>query len=303
MKALIKDIRKNKVLYLLALPGVACLLIFNYLPMFGLVLAFKDFNYSKGFWKSDWIGLKNFEYLFKGDAFIITRNTVLYNLTFIIVGTIVAISLAIAFSELRNKRAGRLYQSLILVPYFLSWVVISYMAYGLLSKNNGLVNHLIVSFGGEKINWYYEADKWPVILIMANTWKRAGYQSIIYFAAIMGISRDYYEAAMIDGASKFKQIFYITLPMLKPVIIVLTLLAIGKMFYSDFGLFYQVPRNSGLLYRTTSVIDTYVYNGLRVMGDIGMSAAAGFYQSIVGFILVLLANKTIKMIDSEQAMF
>lgn len=303
MSELMKDIRKNRVLYLLALPGIICLILFNYLPMFGLVLAFKDFNYAKGFWKSDWVMFDNFEYLFKGDAFVITRNTILYNLAFIIIGTVVAIALAIAFSEIRNKKTGKLFQSLILVPHFLSWVVISYMVFGFLSSGSGLINQVLIQMGFEKVSWYFDPEKWPAILIITNTWKKAGYQSVIYFAAIMGISKEFYEAAMIDGASKFKQIWYITIPMLKPIIIVLTVLAIGKMFYSDFGLFYQVPRNSGLLYQTTSVIDTYVYNGLRVMGDVGMSAAAGFYQSVVGFIFVLITNLFIKKYDEEHALF
>ncbi|EUJ23243.1 sugar ABC transporter permease [Listeria grandensis] len=309
MKKFFKKLYANKIWLFMVLPGVAWFLIFAYLPMFGTVIAFKDYRvdgsgFISSLMSSDWVGLENFKFLFRtDDAFIITRNTVLYNLVFIVVGLLLGVALAIVFNSLVNKRMAKVYQTGMLFPYFLSWVVVSYFLYSFLSEDSGLLNSLIVSFGGDPISWYSDPHYWPFILIFMNIWKGMGYGSIVYLAAIAGIDRNYYEAAMIDGAGKWQQIRHVTIPALTPLIIILTILNVGKIFNSDFGLFYQLPRNSGPLFPVTDVIDTYVYRGLTSLGDISMSAAAGLYQSIVGFILVMLTNYIVKKIDPEYALF
>jgi len=289
----------------MAIPGLAYLLINNYLPMFGLTIAFKDVNYAKGIWASDWIGFKNFEYLFKTtDAYIITRNTLLYNVVFIVLGLAIAIAIAILLNEIHRRLAQRFYQSVIILPHLISIILVSYLVYAVLSPETGLMNKTILPMlGVEPISWYLEPKYWPYILVIVHIWKGAGYSCIVFLAAIIGIDREYYEAAKLDGASKWMQIRKITLPMISPIITMLTLLGIGRIFYSDFGLFYQVPMNSGALYDTTNVIDTYVFRGLMQLGDVGMSAAAGFYQSLVGFVLVIASNYIVRKIDKDNALF
>lgn len=300
----LQELIKNRTLFLMLLPGVLVLIINNYLPMFGIIIAFKDINYAKGFFKSKWVGFKNFKYLFSSNqAFIITRNTILYNLVFILISITIAVLLAIMFNELLNRKAAKVYQSILFLPYFLSWVVVSYLVFACLSSDMGYINGILAKFGMTPINWYTEQKYWPSIIVLVNTWKWTGYDSVIYLAAIVGFDKSYYEAAAVDGASRFKQITSITLPMLLPVIIVLTLLKIGRVFYADFGLFYNVTKNSGVLYDVTNVIDTYVFRSFRQTGDIGMASAAGFYQSVVGFILVFVANYIVKKIDSDNALF
>lgn len=301
----VKRILKYSPLYLMMLPGVVYLLINNYLPMFGLVIAFKDIDFAKGILRSDWVGLQNFKFLFQtSDAFIITRNTLLYNIAFIIIGLVVAVGFAILLNEVKNKVASRLYQSIIILPFLISMVLVSYLVFSMLSMESGLMNKTILpAFGIEPIAWYNEPKYWPIILTMVNVWKGAGYACIIYLAAIIGIDPEYYEAAKLDGASKWQQIRKITLPLISPVITMLTLLQIGRIFYSDFGLFYQVPMNAGALFSTTNVIDTYVFRGLLQLGNIGMSSAAGFYQSLVGFVLVMVSNYVVRKINKENALF
>ena len=301
---------KNKFLgflpvYIMALPGILYLIINNYLPMFGIIIAFKDYNVQKGILGSDWAGLKNFEYLFKTqDAWVITRNTILYNVVFMILGTICAITAAVLLNEVRQKFLSRFYQSVILLPYLMSMVVVSYLVFAFLSSETGFVNNTILAaLGKEPISWYTEAKYWPFILTIVHIWKGIGFSMVVYLANIVGINKDYYEAAQIDGATKWQQIIHITLPSLKTTVITLTILAIGRIFYSDFGLFYQVPMNSGPLYRTTNTIDTYVHRGLMELGDIGMSSAAGVYQSVVGFILIIVSNALIKKVSYEDALF
>ncbi|MBS4218055.1 sugar ABC transporter permease [Bacillus sp. FJAT-49711] len=286
-------------------PGLIYLLINNYLPMFGLVIAFKDINYSVGIWASEWVGLDNFKYLFTTqDAWIITRNTILYNGAFIIINTVVAVAVAIMLNEIKNKFVKSFYQSAILLPFLISMVIVSYLAFAFLSTDVGFFNKTILPMLGlDEVSWYTESGVWPYILTIVNMWKGIGFSSIIFLAAIVGIDHELYEAATLDGASRWHQIRHITIPLIMPIIIMLTLLGIGKIFYSDFGLFYQVPMNSGAIYDTTNVIDTYVYRGLMQLGDIGMSAAAGMYQSIVGFILVLLSNWLVRMKDKDSALF
>lgn len=275
------------------------------MPLAGLQLAFKKFKYALGIWKSDFNNFKNFTYLFKSsDAWIIIRNTVGYNLVFILLGTVVAIFVAILLNMVRVKRMQKFYQTVILIPHLISYVIVSYIVYAFLGQDNGMINNsLLKALGMEPIAWYTEAAYWPYILVITQLWKTFGYNSIIYYATIVGIDQTYYEAAIVDGATWWKQVRYITLPMLKPVIVTLTLLAIGRMFYSDFGLFYQVPMNIGLLYDATNTIDTYVYRGLLETNDVGRASAAGFIQSVMGFFLVLGTNAIVRRVDREQALF
>jgi len=296
---------KYSPLMLLMLPGLAYLLINNYLPMLGIFIAFKNVNFTKGILESDWVGLKNFEYLFRtSDAYIITRNTILYNAVFIVLGTILSIAFAVLLNEIRRKLWSRFYQSVIVLPHLISFVVVGYLTYAIFSMETGFLNKSVLPlFGIDPISWYTEPKYWPYILTIVHLWKSVGFSCIIYLASIISIDTEYYEAATIDGASRWTQIRTITLPLITPVIVMLTLLGIGRIFYSDFGLFYQVPMNTGMLSDTTNVIDTYVYRGLMVMGDIGMASAAGVYQSIVGFVLVLTANYIVRKVNRENALF
>ena len=310
-KAEVKKEKKKNVLkeywplYLMMLPALLYLLINNYIPMAGMVIAFKKLNFAKGIWASPWAGLKNFKFLFASkDAWIITRNTLLYNIEFILVNMVVGIAIAILITEIRNTKLKKIYQSAILLPFLMSMVILSYIVYALLSAENGLVNNSILPlFHIDPIQWYQKPKYWPAILIIANCWKGVGYGCLIYIASLIGIDPSFYEAARLDGASKWQEITKITLPSLVPTIITLLLLSIGRIFYSDFGLFYQVPMNSGVLFPTTNVIDTYVYRALIEQGNISMSSAAGVYQSLVGFCVVMLSNWIVRKVDKDQALF
>ena len=293
----------NKELLFLTIPGLLLIIIFNYIPMFGLQVAFKNYTYDKGIWGSEWIGFKNFEFFFTSqDAFRITRNTILYNAAFIITGTVAALVVALILNEL-SRKSVKIFQTAFLTPYFLSWVVISFVLYAFLSTDRGVLNSFITFLGGNRISWYNEPGVWPPILIISSLWKGVGYSSIIYYTGLMGIDTTYYEAAQIDGASKLQRIRYISIPGLRTLITLIIILSIGKIFYSDFGLFYFLPRDSGILYKTIDVIDLFVYRALRKTGDIGMASAAGAYQSFVGFILVLITNKIVKKIDESSSLF
>ncbi|GAA0752864.1 ABC transporter permease [Clostridium sartagoforme] len=307
-KSVLKKLKENKEFLFLTLPGTIWFLIFAYLPMFGIIIAFKNWKISGGFIesliKSEWVGFDNFKFLFNSsDAWLITRNTVLYNIVFIILGIVLPVTFAILLKELLNKRLSKFYQSSMFLPYFLSWVVVSYCLFAFLSPEKGYINGIITSLGGDKISWYTESKYWIFILIFMSQWKGVGYGTVIYLASICGIDKSYYEAAMIDGASKWQQIKYITIPSLKPVLIIMFITAVGGMFRADFGLFYQLPKNSGALYSVTNVIDTYVYRGLTNLGNIGMSSAAALYQSFVGLILILVTNGIVRKVDNENAFF
>ncbi|NBI29797.1 ABC transporter permease [Chengkuizengella marina] len=308
-KNTLRDLYANRIWLMFVLPATIWFIIFSYLPMIGHVIAFKDFRIHRdGFfaslWHSEWVGFKNFEFLFKTNvAWEITRNTILYNLVFIFLGLFLAVAFAIGLSLLANKKLTKIYQTGMLFPHFLSWVVVSYFVMTFLSTDRGAINSLLSFFGVEAISWYYEPIYWPFILVFMAMWKGVGYQMIVYLAAIVGIDRSYYEAAMIDGASKWQQIRHITIPMITPLMMILTIMNIGRIFYSDFGLFYQVTQNSGALYDVTNTIDMYVYNGLTTLGDMSMTAAAGFYQSVVGFALVIITNYVVKKVDEDYALF
>jgi len=300
-----KHAKRHWLLLLMVSPGIVYFLINNYLPMFGIAIAFKNVNYAKGIWGSDWVGFDNFEYLFRtSDAWIITRNTLLYNGAFIVLTTVFAVGVAILLNEVRLRFFSRLYQSLILLPYLISMVIVGYLGLTFLNAENGFVNHYVLPLlGVESISWYTESEYWPYILTFVHLWKNIGYFCVIYLAAIVGIDKEYYEAAMIDGAKRWRQIRSITIPLITPTIAIMFLLDVGRIFYSDFGLFYQVPLNSGPLQSTTDVIETYVFRGLMTFGDIGMSSAAGLYQSVVGFTLVMITNYIVRRNRRDLALF
>ena len=291
-------------LFSMMIPGFIYLIINNYIPMAGLVIAFKRYNYGKGIWGSPWAGLSNFTYLFKTqDAFNIIRNTIGYNLTFIILGNLIAVTVAIMLNFLRGTMNKKIYQTVILIPYLISMVVVSYIVFGFLSQENGYLNKVLLSLGLKPVSWYTTSKYWPIILTIVNLWKGFGYNSILYYATVIGIDYTLYEAATVDGANRWRQIWHVTLPGLRGTIITMVLLAIGRMFYSDFGLFYQVPMRSGLISSVTDTIDVFVYKGLTQLNDVGRASAAGFLQSVLGFVLVLTANMIVRKIDEENALF
>lgn len=300
--------RKNLDLTVLAVPGLIWFVIFCYVPMIGILLAFKNYQISGGFFESlinsPWVGLDNFKFIFSGnDAAVMIRNTLGYNLIGIVLNTVFPVIFAILLNELTNKFFAKLYQTMMFFPYFLSWVIVSYFVLAFLHPSLGLVNHIITAFGGQPVDFYSNTKVWPGLLIFLSCWKNMGYNIVMYLAAIVGIDKTYYEAAALDGATKFQQITKITLPFLKQLIIILVLLSLGTIFCSDFGLFFQVPMNSGSLFDVTQTIDTYVYRTFREVGDIGMSTAASTLQSVVGLIIMVAANFVIRKIDSESALF
>lgn len=299
------EFRKHWALILFMVPGLLYLLINNYLPMFGIAIAFKKVNYTIGIWKSPWVGFDNFTYLFKTkDAYVIFRNTILYNLAFIVLGTILSVATAILLGEIKKRGVLRVYQTSILLPHILSTAVIAYLAFAFLSKDSGFLNNAILKpLGLDPVSWYSKPKYWPFILVFIQLWRTVGYTTIMYYATLVGIDSSYYEAAVLDGASTWQQIRFITLPCLKTTIITLTIMNLGRMFYSDFGLFYQVPMNNGLLFNATNTLDTYVYRGLLELNDIGRSSAACFLQSVLGFILVYAANAITRKVDSDSAVF
>lgn len=296
---------RNLPLYLMMIPGLVYFLINNYIPMSGLVIAFKKVDYSKGIFQSPWCGVENFEFLFRtDDAFVIFRNTIGYNLLFILIGTLLAIVVGILLSEVTKRFPLKIFQTTILLPFLVSTVLLSYVVYAFLASDTGFINTSILEpLGIEPVAWYSDARYWPYILTIVYLWKTFGYNTILYYAMIVGIDKTYYEAAVVDGASVWSQIRNVTLPMLKPTIITLTLMNIGRVFHSDFGLFYQVPMNNGLLYSATDTIDTYVFRALMNSNDVGRASAAGFIQAVLGFLLVLGANALTRKLDKENALF
>ncbi|MGD0726677.1 MAG: ABC transporter permease subunit [Spirochaetia bacterium] len=297
--------RINFALLSMLLPGAVALLLFSYVPMAGIIIAFKDINYAKGILGSPWIGFKNFEFFIKTpDAWLITRNAILYNGAFIVLGTVVAVGVAVLLDGLRTKKTSRFYQGIMFLPYFFSWIVISTLAFSFLSTDLGFFNKVLFpALGIATVNWYIEPVYWPFIIVFTNLWKYTGYGSVVYLAAIAGIDQNCFEAAALDGASRWQTVRHVMIPLISYLIIIQVMLQIGRLFYSDFGLFYQVPMNMGPLFKATNVIDTYVYRTLVNVGDIGMSAAAGLYQSAVGFVLVLASNLVVRRIDPEKSLF
>jgi putative aldouronate transport system permease protein len=305
--------RKKKTLILLTMvaPGALWLILLRYLPMFGIVIAFKDYKiFTKApslinnVMHSKWVGLKNFEFLFTTtDSMVMIRNTIGYNALWIILGLVISVTFAIMLSEITNKFVAKTYQTLMFFPYFLSWVVASYFVLAFLDPTRGLLVHLQQNWGMDVTNWYNDTKPWPIILTIANLWKNVGYSTILYLAAITGIDASQYEAASIDGASKWKQIIYVTLPHLKTMIIILFIMNVGKIFNADFGLFWNVPMNSGPLFPATQVIDTYVYRALMTTNNVGMSTAAGLIQNVVGFICIMGVNTIVRKVDKDSSLF
>lgn len=289
----------------MALPGVVILILFSYLPMGGLILAFKKYNVQKGIFGSPFNGLDNFKFLFAtSDAFIITRNTVLYNIVFIFLNMIVAVVLSLMLSSLRSRRAAKTLQTIYMMPHFLSWAVVAIIVSAFLERSHGFVNSVLQMLGQEGlVDWYQKVSIWPPLLVFINAWKGVGYQAVMYLAVISGISSDYYEAAMLDGASRLQQAIYITIPHLRFIIAVSLIMAMGGIFRGDFGLFYTVTKDSGALLRVTNVIDTYIYRGLRNQVNLGMMTAAGLFQSVVGLVFVLISNRVVSKVDPDSAMF
>ena len=304
-------LKKTLFLTSMVLPGAIWFFLLRYLPMAGIVLAFKNYKvYPKNptFWNnlihSAWVGLKNFEFLFATtDSWIYIRNTIGYNVLWIFLGLVIAVAFAIMLNEITQKFVAKTYQTLMFFPYFLSWVVASYFLLAFLDPTRGLIDHYLAAGGMEKIDWYNSPKYWPFILTVCNLWKNIGYSSILYLAAITGIDTSQYEAAAIDGASKWQQIWYVTIPNLRPMICILLIMNVGKIFNSDFGLFYTVPLDSGSLYSATQVIDTYIYRVLTATSNIGMSTAGGLLQNAVGFVCIMIANKVVRRIDEDSSLF
>ncbi len=302
-RLMIYNLKRNKELILLALPGLTFLIVFNYLPMFGVVLAFKNYYPGKGFFGSPWVAFDNFKFFFtSSDAFVITRNTILMNLAFIVIGTFTAVAFGLMLFEL-NKRWTKIYQTILFFPYFTSWVFAAFLFYVFLNPDLGVLNRILAYFGNEPVLWYSEPKYWPFILIIVNVWKGVGYGSILYYTGLMGIDTSFYEAAEIDGATKLQQIRYISIPFILPLLCLLVMLSVGRIMNADFGLFFFVPQDSTMLYPVTDVMDTYVYRALRKTGDFGMGTAVGLYQSVVGFFLVLGTNYLLRRYQSESAVF
>jgi putative aldouronate transport system permease protein len=287
---------------LLALPAIILFLIFAYVPMAGLVLAFKDYRFDLGVFKSPWVGFQNFKFFFTSeDAWRITSNTLELNFLFIGAGLVFSVIFALMLFEIKNKYMVKFYQTSMILPNFISWVVVGYMSYIILNPTMGVMNSILKIFGAAPIDWYAEPGYWPGILLIAYLWKSVGINSVIYFAALMGIDTEYYEAADLDGATKLQKIIHISIPFIMPTILIMFILALGGIFRSDFGLFYQLTRDIGKLYSTTDVIDTYIMRSLKTLGDVGMSSAVGLFQSVVGFVTVIVANWVVKKIDSDSA--
>ncbi|MDR1531872.1 MAG: ABC transporter permease subunit [Clostridiales bacterium] len=303
--------KKTLILTTMMLPGAIWLLLIRYLPMFGIIIAFKDYKiYSKApslinnVIHSKWNGIENFKFMFMtSDALLMIRNTLAYNGLWILLTLVVSVAFAIMLNEITQKFVAKAYQTMMFFPYFLSWVVVSYFVYAFLAHQDGMLPRLQTALGSTPTDWYNNAKPWPVILTISNLWKNVGYSCILYLAAVTGIDATQYEAASIDGASKWQQVWHITLPHLKTMIIILLIMNVGRIFNADFGLFYSVPMNSGPLYSATQVVDTYVYRALTSMHDIGMSTAAGLLQNVVGFICIMVTNTIVQKVDAESALF
>lgn len=296
--------RENWMLLAMLLPATLFVLVFNYLPMSGIVLAFKSFNYQAGIFGSPWNGLANFRFLYiSGKLWTLTRNTMLYNIAFIIVNTVMEVSMAIFINEMRCKWFKKTFQSFIFLPHFISWVVVVAIVQALFSYEYGTINNLIELLGGTRLNINTNAAIWPTLMVALNAWKSVGYGSVVYLSSITGIDPGLYEASELDGANKWQQIFHITIPSLLPTIMIMFLLAVGRIFRGDFGMFYQLVGNNGVLLTTTDILDTYIYRSMLGSTNLGMTAAAGFYQSVLCFVTIMAVNGLVKKIDPDYSLF
>lgn len=302
-KRLGRDIKSSIPLLILCLPALIYFLIWHYLPMFGIVIAFKNYSYELGILKSPWVGFNNFKFFFLSqDAWRISRNTVGYAALHIVLNAVTGIAMALLLNEIKSRKAIKTYQTIMLFPNFLSWVVVGFITYIFLNPALGVINVTLKRFGMEGLPWFSEPKYWPFILNICHVWKSVGMNMIMYYAALMGVNNELYEAATLDGANHFQQCWFISIPELIPLMTILSIMAVGSIFRGDFGLYYQIPRDVGVLYPTTDVIDTYLYRGLR-NGDMGITAAVGAFQSVVGLIMVLSVNAIVKRIEPENAMF
>lgn len=293
----------NLTLLMLCIPGLICLFLFSYLPMFGIIIAFKDYVPFKGVFGSEWCGLKNFEFFFTSqDAVRTIRNTVLYSVGFLILDLILGVLIAVFLYNIKSKMGLRVYHTIILLPRFMSIVIVSFIVYAFLSPASGVLNQVITAFGGEGIKWYSEAKYWPAILTIVHAWMTIGSGCLYYYAALAGIDSSLFEAAEIDGANVVQKSWYVAIPELIPIMVMMTILGIGGLFSGDMGLFYQVPKNQGLLYEATDIINTYTYRAL-LGGSLDNSAAVGLFQSVVGFVLVITTNQIIRKVSPENSMF
>lgn len=300
----IRDVKKNSISYLLALPAIIYTFIFGYLTYPYIMIAFQEFNYRKGLFDSKWVGLRNFKFFFNSNyAYTVTWNTIKLNVLFIVFVTLFSVILALVLNELKNKWFLKISQSAMLFPYYLSWVVVSYMLYGIFSMDYGIINQIIKNFGNEPINWYAKPEAWPWILTGMRVWKGAGLSAVIYLAAIAGIDGSLYESASIDGANRWQQCKSITIPLIMPTIAMLTLLSIGRIMYGDFGMIYALVNDNGVLYPTTDVIDTYIFRSLRQIGDPAEAMAIGLFQSTLGFIMVFGSNWLTRKFFKEGALY
>jgi putative aldouronate transport system permease protein len=298
------DIRKNGTSYLLVLPAMAYTFIFGYMTYPYMIIAFQRFNYTKGIFNSEWVGLENFEFFFRSyKALTVTFNTIFLNLLFIVFGTLMALVISLVLNELRKKLFVKISQSVMLFPHFISWIVVSYVLYAFFSMDMGLVNQILNGLGIASVNWYTEPQVWPAILTAMHVWKGAGMSAVIYLATITGIDDTLYEAAEIDGANRWQMCMRITLPLMMPTVIILTLLSIGKIMYGDFGMIYALVGDNGTLYSTTDIIDTYVFRSLRQIGNPSEAMAVGLFQSVVGFILVFGTNAITRKFFKDGALY
>jgi len=304
LAGMVKEVRQHWALYLMALPGLAVVFIVSYMPMPGIILAFKDYKVSKGIWGSEWVGLKNFQFLLSsGTAWQIIRNTLALNAAFIVAAQVCSLTMAVLLNEVYHTYFAKIFQSILFFPHFVSWVLVGFFTFAFLNSDTGYVNALLKSVGGQPINWYSAPEYWVLILVLLSVWKGLGYFTIIYLAGMLNISPEYYEAARIDGANKLQETRFITLPLVRPLVIINVLLAIGRIFFANFDFIFNATRDSSLLLSTVNVIDTFVYRSLASLGNFNLASAAGFFQAIMGLILILSANWIVRRFDKEQALF
>lgn len=304
LEGFLKEVRKKHILYLMMIPGVIAFFLFNYFPLAGIIVAFKNYNFKDGLFGSPWVGFENFEFFLANDRiWSIIWNTVYLNISFIIAHTFLQVTVAILLNEIRRVWFKKLSQSIIFLPHFISWIIVSIFLYNVFHYDYGTFNGILKSMNLEPVNIFGNPSMGPFLLILAHCWKSLGYGVIIYLATLAGISDEYYEAAIIDGASRWQKIRYISIPLLTPTLVVLTLLAVGKILYSDFSMFYAIIGDNAILYPTTDVIDTYVYRALRVVSDVGMASAVGFFQSVIGFVIVVGSNQLARKYQEDGALF
>jgi len=290
-------------LTVLALPAILFIFVFSYIPMYGIILAFKNYRFDKGIFGSEWVGFRNFEFFFVNEnIYRVLRNTISYNVCWIILGTFTGLLLAVLLNEI-SRKVSKFYQTAMFLPTFLSIVVVSYITFAFLETKQGYLNRLLVDFGFDPVMWYMEPKYWPFILTIVNLWKGMGFGALMYYAAIVGVDQSYYEAARIDGATRFQIAVKVTIPMIMPLIAIMLILSLGGLLNGDFGLFYFIPNNSAYLYPTTDIISTYVYRALMKSTDLGMVTAIGLFQNVVGFVLILLTNYVVRKINDENSLF